>query len=135
MGLTLKPSARIFLVAERRREKGSSGQGEGLDFLGYVFYRNHTDLRNRTKERWRKRLYTLNRIPEDVPASKKDIIAAASIRGLAMHCNSNHLLKKWKNEYPNYYTRLRRHKATKAANAERRKKELASLLQQTRRAE
>lgn len=135
IGLTLKPSARIFLIAEKRREKGSSRQGEGLDFLGYVFYRNHTDLRNRTKKRWRRRLYGLNKIADDIPASKKDIIAAASIRGLTMHCNSNNLLKKWKNEYPNYYARLRRRKAAKAAVTERRKKELATVLQQTRRTE
>lgn len=131
--LHLKPSKRIFRLAERRRMKGEPGEGAGLDFLGYVFYQNHTDLRTSTKNRWRRRLHVLNRLPGDVPASREDIACRSALIGLLKHCDSKHLIKTWKNEYPNYFERLRRREAAKAAAAEQQKKELAALLERTKR--
>lgn len=133
MKLQLKPSKRIFQLAERRRMKGQSGKGAGLDFLGYVFYQNHTDLRKKTKERWRRRLHVLNRIPGDMEASREDIITRGVIIGLLKHCDSKHLLKKWKNEYKNYFERLQRREAAKVAASEQRKEELAALLEREKR--
>lgn len=133
ISLRLKPSKRIFFIAEKRRKKGESGEGCGLDFLGYVFYRHHTDLRTKTKNRWRRRLHILNRMPGNMQATNADMIAHGAIIGLLKHCNSKNLLNKWKNDYPNYFERLRRHKAAKAAAAERRKDELAALLERTKR--
>lgn len=131
--LQLKPSRRIFRLAEKRRLKGESGNGSGLDFLGYVFYQKHTDLRTRTKNRWRRRLHVLNKIPADMEASKTDIAAYGAITGLLKHCDSKNLLKKWQNEYPNYFERLRRRKAAKVAIAKQHKEELAALLERTKR--
>ena len=132
--LTLKASKRIYLIADKRRQKGQRGVGSGVDFLGYVFYRKHTDLRPSTKKRWKRKLHVLNRVPGISPFSHDDMTAHGSITGLLKHCNSNKLLKTWKNDYPNYFERLRRRKAAKAAAAQLRKKELATLLQQARRA-
>lgn len=131
--LHLKPSKRIFRLAEKRRMKGLSGSGSPLDFLGYAFYQMHTDLRTTTKNRWRRRLHILNRIPGDRPADRTDVAAYGSITGLLKHCNSKNLLKKWKNEYPNYFERLRRREAAKAAITERQKEELAAILERTKR--
>lgn len=131
--LQLKPSKRIFKLAEKRRMKGEPGNGAGLDFLGYVFYQNHTDLRATTKNRYRRRLHVLNRIPGDVEASKEDIATRGTIIGLLKHCDSNNLLKKWRNAYPNYFERLRRRATVKAAIAQQRKEELAALLERTKR--
>lgn len=131
--LQLKPSKRVFQLAERRRMKGESGKGAGLDFLGYVFYQNHTDLRTSTKNRWRRRLHVLNRIPGGMEASREDIATRGALIGLLKHCDSRHLLKKWKNEYPNYFERLGRREAAKIAAAEQQKKELAAILERTKR--
>lgn len=132
--LQLKPSKRVFKLAEKRRMKGESGVGEGLDFLGYVFYQNHTDLRTSTKNRWRRRLHVLNKIPADAEISKQDIVARGALIGLLKHCNSKNLIKKWNNEYPNYFERLRRAEARKSSAAKQKKQQLAVVLEQTRRA-
>ncbi|MDD4690079.1 MAG: reverse transcriptase domain-containing protein [Eubacteriales bacterium] len=132
--MQLKPSKRIFKLAEKRRMKGESGVGEGLDFLGYVFYQNHTDLRSSTKNRWRRRLHVLNRTPADAEISKQDIVARGALIGLLKHCNSKNLIKKWNNEYPNYFERLRRAEAKKSAAAKQKKEQLETLLEQTKRA-
>lgn len=132
--LQLKPSKRVFKIAEKRRMKGESGVGEGLDFLGYVFYQNHTDLRTSTKNRWRRRLHVLNKIPADAEISKQDIVARGALIGLLKHCDSKNLINKWKNEYPNYFERLRRAEARKSSAAKQKKEQLATVLEQTKRA-
>lgn len=131
--LQLKPSKRIFRLAEKRRIKGESGNGAGLDFLGYVFYQNHTDLRTKTKNRWQRRLHVLNRIPGEAEASGEDLVTRGALIGLLKHCDSRNLLKKWRNEYTNYFERLGRYEAAKAAAAQQRKKELAAVLERTKR--
>lgn len=128
LSLRLKPSKEVFKVADSRRKKGESGVGKGLDFLGYVFYREHTDLRAKTKRRYRRKLHVLNKISGDAPISKQDIIVYATLVGLLKHCDSTNLLNKWKNEYPNYYKRLQQPKTIKVAETKQQEKQLAPVL-------
>lgn len=90
----------LFKVGDKK------GNGRGVDFVGYVFYRNHTLLRKKTKERWRRRLIRLDGQERDV--NKQDLIARATLVGLFKPCNSKNLQKTFKNEYKNIGERLRK---------------------------
>ncbi len=74
--LTVKRNYQVFPVAER-----------GIDFVGYKHYHRHTLLRKSIKKRFA-RMLARRRNPQSI----------ASYKGWAIHCNSNHLLKKLLND-------------------------------------
>ena len=75
IGLEIKPSESVFPISE------------GIDFLGFVTYRNHSKLRKHIKKKSAK---TLKKIKSG--RRRREIISA--LYGMAKHCNSYHLLKK-----------------------------------------
>ncbi len=105
--LEIKPSWAVFKIGERKR------QGRGIDFLGYVFFRKHTDLRKSTKLRWRKKLRQLNRSSP----SHYDMQVAGSLKGILKHCDSRNLIKHLIHDYPNYFERLQHGKAARITAA------------------
>ncbi|MGV8094522.1 MAG: RNA-directed DNA polymerase [Mangrovibacterium sp.] len=117
----------VFRIADRKRA------GRGLDFLGFVFYRKHTDMRKITKLRWRRRLRALNRAKR-AKASKYDLQAWGSLNSILKYCDSKNLLKTFKYDYPRYFERLQQYKAAKAAVAKRKKAIMADVLQSSRNA-
>jgi RNA-directed DNA polymerase len=74
--LEIKSNYQIFPVPDR-----------GIDFVGYRFYHGYTLLRKSIKKRFA-RVANMGRAP----------MSLASYYGWAIHCNSNHLLKKLFNE-------------------------------------
>jgi RNA-directed DNA polymerase len=74
--LTVRENYQVFPVQDR-----------GIDFLGYVFYHTHTRLRKTIKQRFAKAVIHGNN-----PASM------AAYWGWAVHCSSNHLMKKLNHE-------------------------------------
>lgn len=106
--LVINKSWSVFEIGEQRGKFK-----RGLDYLGYVFYRNHTALRKRSKVRWIRKLRRLNSAPE----SDYDIQAAGSLHGILKHCDSKHLLKSLQNEYSSYFKRLQERKTAKLSIA------------------
>ncbi len=74
--LTVKENYQVFPVEAR-----------SIDFVGYRFYHTHTLLRKSIKQNFAR-----------VMASTKSVASIVSYYGWAVHCNSNHLLKKLLNE-------------------------------------
>lgn len=70
--LQIKENYQVFPVADR-----------GIDFIGYLFYHSHTLLRKSIKQRFARKVAR--------GCSDQTI---ASYLGWALHCSSNHLLKK-----------------------------------------
>lgn len=73
--LKVKPNERVFPVTE------------GIDFLGYVIYPNHSELRKRIKKRFARKMHT-------VKSRKRRRELIASFYGMAKHANCNHLFNK-----------------------------------------
>lgn len=105
--LEVKPSWAVFKIGDRKR------QGRGIDFLGYVFFREHTDLRKSTKLRWRKKLRQLNR----AAPSRYDVQAAGSLKGILQHCDSRNLIKHFLHDYKDYFERLQHGAAARTTAA------------------
>lgn len=65
----------------------------GIDFVGYVFYKDYTLIRKRMKMRLKKRMARYNRqVRENKPgAEKRHRDTLASYKGWLMHCNGRHL--------------------------------------------
>ena len=74
IGQTIKCNERIFPLSE------------GLDFLGYVIYPTHSQLRKRVKQNFARKL-------KKVKSRKRRIEIVGSLWGMAKHCNSWHLLE------------------------------------------
>jgi len=74
--LTIKENYQVFPVQER-----------GIDFVGYVFRHSHTLLRKSIKQSFARAI-----------ARNKNSQSLASYKGWAIHCNSNHLIKKLMHE-------------------------------------
>lgn len=73
--LKVKPNERVFPVTE------------GIDFLGYVIYPDHSELRKRIKKRFAQKMHT-------VKSRKRRRELIASFYGMAKHANCNHLFYK-----------------------------------------
>lgn len=73
--LKVKPNERVFPVTE------------GIDFLGYVIYPDHSELRKRIKKRFARKMHT-------VKSRKRRRKLIASFYGMAKHANCNHLFNK-----------------------------------------
>jgi RNA-directed DNA polymerase len=81
LGLTVKHNYQVFPVATSHYSK----DGRGIDFLGYVFYREHVRLRKSIKQRcFRKQKQAPN------------VQSIASYKGWMIHCNAHNLMKKLK---------------------------------------
>lgn len=68
----------------------------GVDFVGYVFYRDYTFIRKSMKERFRRKVRMLDRRIEDgsscAKERKREVLA--SYKGWLMHCNGKNLWEK-----------------------------------------
>ena len=86
--LTLKGNYQVFPIAENRYDK----HGRGLDFVGFVFYRNQTQIRKGIKKNFCRVAARLNRRnpPVSVKEYKRGI---CSWLGWAKYSDSKHLLK------------------------------------------
>ena len=73
--LKIKANERVFPITE------------GIDFLGYVIYPNHSELRKRIKKRFARKMHT-------VKSRKRRRELIASFYGMAKHANCNHLFNK-----------------------------------------
>lgn len=73
--LKVKENERVFPVTE------------GIDFLGYVIYPDHSELRKRIKKRFARKMHT-------VKSRKRRRELIASFYGMAKHANCNHLFNK-----------------------------------------
>lgn len=82
IGQEIKPTERVFPV------------GEGLDFLGYVIYPSHTELRKRVKQNFAKKL-------KRVKSRKRRTEIIGSLWGMAKHCKNRKLINKllYQSEY------------------------------------
>lgn len=94
--LRIKDNWQIFPVADNRYDK----TGRGIDFVGFVFYHDHTMIRKRTKKNlWKTAIKLANRKPPVTPKEFK--IGIASWLGWIKYSNSNNLLQTIKNKYNN----------------------------------
>lgn len=96
LDLQLKGNYQIFPVADAhyypKRDVGDK-HGRGVDFVGYVFYHNHTRLRKSIKRNFCRRVSRLNRRKKPLsPSDYKQ--AVCSWLGWVKYSNSEHLLKK-----------------------------------------
>lgn len=73
--LKVKENERVFPVTE------------GIDFLGYVIYPDHSELRKRIKKRFARKMHT-------VKSRRRRRELIASFYGMAKHANCNHLFYK-----------------------------------------
>lgn len=86
--LTLKGNYQVFPIAENRYDK----HGRGLDFVGFVFYHNQTQIRKTIKQNFCRATARLNRRTPPVPVKEyKQVIC--SWLGWAKYSDSKHLLK------------------------------------------
>lgn len=76
--LNIKGNYQVFPVAKNRSDK----HGRPIDFLGYLFYKEHTLLRKSIKQRFARML-----------RRRRNSASIASYYGWAKHCNSKNLLK------------------------------------------
>jgi RNA-directed DNA polymerase len=82
LGLQVKSNYQIFPVESR-----------GIDFVGYVFFHDHTLLRNRIKKSFCKRIHSISRTNKEY--SNKEIkMLLSPWLGWAKYCNSRNLIKK-----------------------------------------
>lgn len=93
--LSLKGNYQIFPVAGSRyypKRGVGDKHGRGVDFLGYVFYRDHTRIRKSIKQNLCRRVSRLYRRRKPLsPADFKQ--AVCSWLGWIKYSNSEHLLK------------------------------------------
>ena len=96
LNLSLKGNEQIFPIAYNREDR----HGRGLDFVGFVFYRNQTLIRKGIKKAFCRKAAGLNRRkpPLAVKAYKQEV---CSWLGWAKYSNSRNLLKTIIK--PNYY--------------------------------
>lgn len=87
IGQQVKPNDRVFPIEN------------GLDFLGYVTYIDHTRLRKRVKQQFARKL-------KRVKSRKRRQALAGSLWGMAKHCQSWHLLETLL--YPSEFNKVRR---------------------------
>lgn len=88
LGVRMKDNWQIFPIAENHYDR----KGRGLDFLGFVFYRNQTLIRKSTKKNFCRAAARLNRRRK--PLSQADYkTGICSWLGWAKYSNSQHLLK------------------------------------------
>lgn len=92
LGLELKPNYQIFPIAQSKfypKKNMGDKHGRGVDFLGYVFFTKHTNLRKSIKYNLRRKI---RQLPDDLNSTqfKKEI---CSWLGWAKHSDSKHLLK------------------------------------------
>ncbi len=74
IGQEIKPNDRVFPIED------------GLDFLGYVIYKDHTRLRKRIKKNVARKL-------SKIKSRKRRAKVVASFYGMAKHGNCRHLMK------------------------------------------
>lgn len=86
--LTIKPNYQVFPIAKNRYDKS----GRGLDYVGYVFYRNQKLIRKRIKKNLCRKISKLNKKKGKIEA-KEYVQQISSWLGWAKHSDSKHLLK------------------------------------------
>ncbi len=95
LNLSLKGNEQVFPIAYNREDK----HGRGLDFVGFVFYRNQTLIRKGIKKTFCRKTAKLNRRNDlDAKAYKQEV---CSWLGWAKYSDSKNLLKK--TIKPKYY--------------------------------
>ena len=85
--LELKGNEQIFPVAHSKYDK----HGRGIDFVGYVFYHEHTSIRKYIKKNMCRKAHKLNKNDNICAVRYKQ--ALCSWLGWSKHCDSTHLLK------------------------------------------
>lgn len=88
LGLTLKDNYQIFPVAKNKEDR----HGRGVDFVGFVFYHEQTQIRKSIKKHFAKKVNRLNRRDPLLPVSEYKQ-AIAPWLGWAKYSNSKHLLQ------------------------------------------
>lgn len=86
--LELKGNYQIFKIAERRSDKS----GRGIDFVGFVFYKEHIRIRKRTKQNLCRAAARLNKVPNISLTEYK--AGLAGWLGWIYDSDSKHLAKK-----------------------------------------
>ena len=81
LNLVIKENYQVFPVEKR-----------GIDFLGYVFFHDHTILRKGIKINFKKKMYLMNKRKKK-PSKMEYKKAIASWYGWCKHCDSRHLLQ------------------------------------------
>ena len=84
--LEVKENYQIFPIATNHSDKS----GRGLDFLGYVFYKNETRMRKSIKNNFKKAVHRLRKKNIVGDEFKQNI---CSWIGWAKHCNARNLIK------------------------------------------
>ena len=88
LNLFLKGNEQVYPIAYNREDR----HGRGLDFVGFVFYRNQTLIRKGIKKSYCRKVARLNRRNDlDAKSYKQEI---CSWLGWAKYSNSRNLLKK-----------------------------------------
>lgn len=86
--MKVKPNYQVFPIAANRRDR----HGRALDYVGYLFYRQHRLLRKGIKQNLCRAVAKIRRQPTPVsPAEFKQRLAPWL--GWAKHCRANHLLQ------------------------------------------
>ena len=88
LGLEMKDNWQIFKVAADHRDKS----GRGVDFVGFVFYRNETRIRKQIKVNFCRKCAQLNKHPELTDREYK--MRIASWLGWAKYSDSDRLTQK-----------------------------------------
>lgn len=102
--LKLKGNYQVFKIAERRSDKS----GRGVDFVGFVFYKEHIRIRKRTKKNLCRAAAKLNKVPNISLKEYKS--GLAGWLGWIYDSDSKHLAKKiLKTEF--YEAIMERHNA------------------------
>lgn len=107
LDLQLKSNYQIFPVARSRyypKRGVGDKHGRGVDFIGYVFYHEHTRIRKSIKKNFCRRAARLQR-RKNTPAPADFKQEICSWLGWVKHSESEHLLKT--NIKPEYYGILR----------------------------
>lgn len=86
LNLKIKDNWQIFPIARNRQDKS----GRGLDYVGYVFYRDLTLMRKNLKKNFCRAMRKLSKNKKMTDKEKMQYIA--SWLGWAKHCDSKHLL-------------------------------------------
>lgn len=71
----------------------------GIDFLGFVFYHSHTQMRKSIKQKLCRRVASLNKL-KVLPKRKDYLQQIASWWGWCKYCDSKHFVNKLKNSIP-----------------------------------
>ena len=86
LNLKVKDNYQIFPISKNSFDKS----GRGIDFLGYVFYKDETRMRKSIKKNFKRTVYKMRNKNMSNKDYKQKI---CSWIGWAKHCNANNLIK------------------------------------------